>query len=174
MSATMISTVSPPAHRNQRGFILALAMFAIVALTVVGIASVFLSSGEAEVAGNLRRERQLIRCAQAGSHVIAAKWPDAANTFFNTATAFTYFVNGNGIGGNLVARKGHYVAGAFQNPAAIMTGDAASGVFSAGSNIVNRYGGTSGLATYRVIDTCDGPNGSQTEESTGIIYRNGR
>lgn len=160
--------------RQQRGFILALAMFAIVALTVVGIASVFLSSGEAEIAGNLRRERQLIRCAQAGSHVIAAKWPDASGAFFNTAATFSYYVNGNGVGGNLVARKGHYIAGTFQNAAGTLTGDAAAGVFSSGSNIVNRYSGTTGLTTYRIVDTCDGPNGAQTEESTGIIYRTGR
>ena len=159
---------------SQRGFILALAMFAIVALTVVGIASVFLASGEAEIAGNLRRERQLLRCAQAGSRVIAAKWPDTSGTFFNTATAFSYYVNGNGVGGNLVARKGHYVAGAFQNAASTLTGNAAAGVFSSGTNIMNRYGGTSGLSTYRIVDTCDGPSGAQTEESTGIIYRTGR
>ncbi len=162
---------------NERGFILALAMFAIVALSVVGMASIFLASGEAEIAGNLRRARAVERCAQAGVMAMTAQLPDAANAITDNNNAYTYNVAGSAAQGNLYqAAKGHYTANGtgWNMPAARgLNPTEAAGIFTPGQNITNGVGQQTSIP-FRLVATCTGPNNAAAEQSAVVLYRVGR
>ena len=70
---------------NERGYVLGLVVIALVALSVGGAAILTLSGGEADLAGQVRKQKQLQACAMAGVDASIARLPDTSGS--------TYFID---------------------------------------------------------------------------------
>lgn len=154
---------SPSQRRGERGFILALALFGVIALTIVGVTAVYLASGEASMAGNLRQQRQLQACSDAGVQSLVAQLPSLPVSAYNYGVTPSYSASKGHYNVTDVATSSDY-EDSMQLPASVLPD-------IAGENLSNRIvqgGGDAGLKIFRLVSTCSGP-GSAMSESEGVF-----
>ena len=99
---------------------------ALIALSIAGVAILTLSSGEQDLAGQVKRQQQLNACALAGTDVAIASLPATSSTSFTVEPQYT-------------TGAGHH-AGTSANPTIGIVPTTLAGdlpLRSAGENIVN-------------------------------------
>ena len=148
---------------KERGYILGVVVIALVALSVGGAASLTLSGGEADLAGQVRKQKQLQACAMAGADASIAQLPSGAPTAVS-------------LDANYSAAPGHYPTGGTYTSGAgkldkTQAPDLAAGA-AVGANVINFPRGAAGLRRepYRYVTTCSGPNGQTSEAEKTILY----
>ncbi len=163
---------SPTTNDRQRGFALGVVAIVLIALSIAGVAILTLSSGEADLAGQLKRQQQLQACAQAGADIAIAKLPDITAAPYTLEPTYS-------------ATPGHFTNGVL--PTAPSVGVVPSNlapdlpVRSSGENLANRVqpaslgGGAAGVTRqpYRFVTTCTS-DGKTAEAESIIIYGGGR
>lgn len=155
---------------NQRGYVLGIVVVALVALSIGGSAILTLSGGEADLAGQVRRQKQLQACAIGGVDAGIARLPDTTSVAFNMDDAYG-------------STPAHYALppGATPNPISIVRPELAADAktqAAAGSNVANVIltSGAAGLSKqpFRLVSTCTGPNGQHAEAEKVILYGAGQ
>lgn len=154
-------------RNNERGYVLGLVVIALVALSIGGASILTLAGGETDLAGQVRKQKQLEACAYAGADATIAKLP-------STAGAVNYVLDTN-----YTTKPNHYQSGTTAVSAtAPVSAPFATAAAMAGGNIVNRYevgGGAEGNGgmtkiAYRMVDVCQGPNNQESEAEKIVLY----
>ena len=148
--------------KAQRGMVMGLALMGILALTIAGLAAVYMASGEIDMAGNLRRQHQLQMCAGAGLQSAIVQLPTVGPTNYKTAESQT-------------ALQGHISNSGFSPGVEVLPASALASVVVAGENTANRLNSAPGKDLYRVVMTCqDSAGASKAEVSGAVLYGAGR
>jgi hypothetical protein len=154
---------------KERGYILGLVIVALVALSIGAAAVLTISGGEADLAGQVRKQKQLAACAMAGVDASIAKLPDTSTTSY-------------ALDPNLASNVGHYVTATGVTTAALGVIDPTLSrdlpVRGAGEDLIN-VGKVPGLGSgaagvtrqaYRIVSTCTNQDGQKSEAERVILY----
>jgi len=150
---------------DPRGYAILIAMFAIVALSIIGISAVNIATNQTTLAGNFRRRQNTRSCAEAGAMAFTTNVPD------NLPDPASAIQPQYSIASGFVAQGGHY-ASLPGSPFAVTTlpASAMSNIITVGENLANRLSANGGSTLYRIVSVCNGPSGSQDEYETVIQY----
>jgi Tfp pilus assembly protein PilX len=183
---------------QERGFILAVVLFGMVALSIAGVTSIMLSSSDMATIGNERRRHQVEACAEAGIDAAIGSLPDTSwasavpSRPSDPNAVPGNYVNGLYHSGNgMVARIEHYrttdTSGKVEtagNAASALDPAAMANMLRVGENVTNmQFGGNSGQGAagmmgsgaYRLVSTCRAPNLPESKEvETVVVYGVGR
>src|SRR5688572_22742279 len=75
--------------KREAGFVMGVVAIALIAMSIAGVAILSLSSGDSDLAGQLKRQQQLQACALAGTDVAIATLPNLMSGSFSVDPAYS-------------------------------------------------------------------------------------
>lgn len=157
--------------QREKGYVLGIVVIALVALSIGGAAILTLSGGEADLAGQVRKQKNLEACAVAGVNADIAALPANLPSTLNPPADYV-------IDSSLTAKSEHY-SSLSGSPASFMylPPHAAMPLLArSGENVTNRFqsGGSTNRRAIRLVSTCVSATGQRMESTSAIVYGGGR